>query len=116
MKFFQHVYGRVGRGYVGSSPGYQLAALTDELATATDVIEKLNQLSFYNLTDAKIAEARYSFFRPAKGYLAFGRSQLARDRTRTAGAFAHHFVCTEDDFARFSASPIDLFEALKPQF
>lgn len=105
MRFYQHVYGRVMKGYKSASPGYQLAALSDEIADHHEMIEKLNRFSFFNMRGGQGDEVRYSFYRPAKGFLAFGRSHLARDRTGAIGSFAHHFVCEENEFINSSFSP-----------
>ncbi|MEW6209239.1 MAG: hypothetical protein AB1631_12785 [Acidobacteriota bacterium] len=112
MRFYQHVYGRVMKGYTGASPGYQLAALSDELADKPEMIEKLNRFSFFNMRGGQGDEARFSFYRPAKGFLAFGCSRLARDRTGAIGSFAHHFVCEESEFLRASFSPSSLIRRL----
>jgi hypothetical protein len=112
MRFLQHVYGRVARGYRGYAPGYQLAALSEALAERTDMVEKLNRFSFFNLRGGKGTEARYSFYRPAEGFLAFGCSRLARDRSGAVGSFAHHFVCDEDEFIRGGVSPAEMLKYL----
>src|SRR2546423_7544855 len=88
MRFYQHVYGRVARGYRSGSPGYQLAALSEALADRQEMAEKLNKFSFFNLRGGKGTEARYSFYRPAEGFLSFGCSRLARDRSGAIGSFA----------------------------
>jgi hypothetical protein len=112
MRFYQHVYGRVMKGYKGALPGYQLAALSDELADKPEMIEKLNRFSFFNMRGGQGDEARFSFYRPAKGFLALGCSRLARDRTGAIGSFAHHFVCEESEFLNASFSPSSLIRKL----
>jgi hypothetical protein len=112
MQFYQHIYGRVAKGYRSGSPGYQLAALDESLIDRQDMIDTMNKLSFFNLRDVQGGEARYSFYRPADGFLAFGCSRLARDRTGAIGSFAHHFVCTESDFVHSQISPAVVLQYL----
>ena len=116
MNIYQHVYGRVTRGYKGGTAGYQLAALSEELAACNEAVEKLNQLSFFHFRGGSGKEVRYSFFRPGSGYLALGCSRWARDLAGTVGAFAHHFVFHEDEFIAAAFTPIALLETLNGQF
>ncbi len=109
MQFHQHVYGRVAKGYLSGSPGYQLAALSESLTDRRDMIDKLNKMSFFNLSGD---EARYSFYSPGDGFLAFGCSRLSRDRTGAIGSFAHHFICTESDFVQSQQSPATVLKYL----
>ncbi len=69
-------------------------------------------MSFFHPTGSRDDEARYSFYRPAPGLLAFGCSRLARDRTRSIGAFTHNFVCEESEFLSIHASPLSLLQCL----
>jgi hypothetical protein len=112
MKFFQHVYGRVSKGYRRGLQGYQLAALTDELAERLELVERLNRFSFFNLRNGTGAEERFSFYRPVAGFLAFGCSRLARDRSGSTGWFAHHYVCDEESFLNSSISPPRVLQQL----
>lgn len=113
MQLYQHVYGRVAEGLHGAYPGYQLAARSNELAEYADALEMLQRLSFFNLRGGSGTEVRYSFYRPAKGFLAFGRSRLAQDKSGAVGAFAHHFICEEEPFINSRISPVDLLKRLK---
>ena len=112
MEFYQHVYGRVARGYRTSYAGYQLAALTDSLIDNAELIERLNRFSFFNRIDDEGSGERYSFYRPVLGYLAFGSSRLVKDSTGAIGSFCHSFLCKESDFIASGASPITLLKRL----
>lgn len=111
VTFYQHVFGRVARGREGASGGHQVAALSCELQPLTDVVARLNRLSFYTYRGSDILP-RYSFVRPADGWLALGRVVMATDRSGKRGAFAHHFVCAERDFVRSTLLPADLLRRL----
>lgn len=113
MEFYQHVFGRVSEGYRSQTEGYQLAALTDALASHTEMIENLNQLSFFSLRGGSGQERRYSFFQPAEGYLAFGCCRMARDLTGSTGAFAHHLICDLDTFVNNDLSPAMLLREFR---
>jgi hypothetical protein len=113
VRFLQHVYGRVSRGYHGDTPGYQVAALSTELGQRADVLQCLNRLSFYRFRARDGAgPTRYSFFRPAPDLLAVGQVRMTRDLTGAAASFAHHFVCEEAEFLRAKCSPVQLVRQL----
>ena len=112
MRFSQHVYGRVSRGYRGAAEGYQVAALSDHLADQRQLCDCLNQLSFFNAKPGTEGAARYSFFRPADGLLAFGRACLAEDLSGSVGTFAHHYICREQEFVDSGASAARVLRAL----
>jgi hypothetical protein len=112
MELYQHIYGRVARGYRTSYSGYQLAALTDSLIDNAELIERLNRFSFFHKHDGQGSGERYSFYRPVLGYMAFGCSRLVKDPTGAVGSFCHNFVCKESDFIASGASPITLLRRL----
>lgn len=112
MEFYQHIYGRVAKGYRSSYAGYQLAALTDSVIDNAELIERLNRFSFFHKHDRQGGGERYSFYRPVLGYLAFGCSRLVKDRTGAVGSFCHNFLCKESDFIASGASPITLLKRL----
>lgn len=112
MKFYQHIYGRVASGYQSSYSGYQIAALSDELAAQSELLQKLNRCSFFHRHEGEGNKERYSFYRPAPGWLAFGCSRLVKDATGAIGSFAHSFVCEESAFLHAAASPVALLKSL----
>ena len=112
MKFYQHIYGRVAKGYGTEYSGYQLAALTDSLADHSNLISKLNRYSFFHPCDGEGNDERHSFYSPVPGWLAFGCSRLVRDATDSIGSFAHHYVCDERDFLEAKLSPVALLKSL----
>jgi hypothetical protein len=112
MKFYQHIYGRVARGYRTSYSGYQVAALTDSLLDHSSLISKLNRYSFFHACEGEGNNERYSFYSPVAGWLAFGCSRLVRDATGSIGSFAHHYLCDERDFLEAKLSPLALLKSL----
>lgn len=112
MKFYQHIYGRVAKGYQASYSGYQIAALTDSLADQQELLRKLNRYSFFHRYEGEGNKERYSFYRPAPGLLVFGCSRMVKDATGSVGSFAHNFICEENDFLKAEVSPIALLKAL----
>ena len=112
MQFYQHVYGRVSRGYKGKSPGYQLAALSDEIDKEKALIESLNYFSFNNKPGGKEEMTRYSFYRPEKKYLGFGASNYSKDLSGSIGSFAHNYICKEEEFFANTVSPVDILKSL----
>ena len=72
MQFYQHIYGRVSRGYRGRDEGYQVAAMSNELASWPQLVEKLSRYSFFEKYPGEGNPVRYSFFCPGDGFLAFG--------------------------------------------
>lgn len=112
MRFEQHVYGRVAQGLHPQYPGFQLAAVTESLLDYLETMEALNRLSFCRRRTGEGPHERYSLFRPAPGKVAFGRARIAKDQSGAVGAFAHNFVCSEDDFAASGASPAAILRSL----
>lgn len=112
MRFEQHVYGRVTRGFRSSSPGFQVAALTESLLDERSFLEGLNRFSFCQPAPGHDAIERYSVFRPALGWMAFGCARMAKDQSGAVGSFAHNFVCSERDFIESGASPVSVLRSL----
>ena len=112
MKFYQHIYGRVAKGYGTEYSGYQLAALTDSLVDQSNLISKLNRYSFFHPCEGEGNDERYSFYSPVAGWLAFGCSRLVKDATGSVGSFAHHYVCDEREFLEAKLSPLGLLKSL----
>lgn len=114
MRLLQHVYGRVSRGFEGSMPGYQLAALSPELRPGREILECLNRLSFCRAGSGSGAGSpRQSFFRAGPGFLAVGQVQVASDLSGATGSLAHHYVFSEEEFVRSGCSPVHLLRHLR---
>lgn len=111
MRLAQHVYGRVTKGFRTAHPGFQLAALTDSLANE-NAIEALNRFSFCHRWTGEGPRERFSVFRPAPGWMAFGCARVAKDRSGAVGSFAHNYVCAEDDFVASGVSPVSMLRCL----